>query len=231
MLFKRFLNGIHCQPQLSHAVMVVLHENCTIFARVSGKDRLRLAKKLKRAWPFAKNNIGMMITHKELSGLLGEAEAMSIYRELMAEGTLLQFCQQYMNHTNPRVSRNALWVLTKADHRAAQQLRPLLHRLMDLSMQAGSSSVCRLSLNLVERMGLQIDDVRTDFLDFCLGHMADAQEYPGIQSLCMKLAFRMCSFFPELRGELLRTLQVMEADCYTPAVRSVRHRILTGRMR
>ena len=173
----------------------------------------------------------MITCNNELGGLLGEAEAMAIYRELMAGGTLLEFCQQYMNHADPRVARNALWVLTKANHQAAQQLRPLLHRLMDLSMQAGNSSVCRLSLNLVERMGLQTDDVRTDFLDFCLEHMADAQEYPGIQSLCMKLAFRMCSFYPELRGELLRTLQAMEADCYTPAVRSVRHRILTGRMR
>jgi len=53
-------------------------------------------------------------------------------------------------------------------------------------------------------------------------------EFPGIQSLCMKLAFRMCCFYPELMGEFLRTLKAMEIDYYKPAVKGLRAKILKG---
>lgn len=59
---------------------------------------------------------------------------------------------------------------------------------------------------------LREEDLRTDFLDFCLNHMIDPEEYPGIQSLCMKLAYRMAQFYPELMEELLRTVKGMEME-------------------
>ena len=75
------------------------------------------------------------------------------------------------------------------------------------------------------------EDLRTDFLDFCFEHMMDVEEFPGIQSVCMKLAFRMCKFYPELMDELKRTLEAMEIDYYKPAVKCVRSRILSGRLK
>ena len=79
------------------------------------------------------------------------------------------------------------------------------------------------------KLKMSEDDLRTDFLDFCFQHMMDIEEYPGIQSVCMKLAFRMCSFYPELMDELKRTIEAMEIDYYKPAVKSVRNRILNGK--
>lgn len=70
-----------------------------------------------------------------------------------------------------------------------------------------------------------------DFLDFCFSHFTDVAEYPGIQSLCLKLAHRMCRFYPELMGELKRTLEAMEISEYSPALRSVRSRILSGKLK
>ena len=70
-----------------------------------------------------------------------------------------------------------------------------------------------------------------DFLDFCFDHMMDVEEYPGIQSVCMKLAFRMCKLYPELMDELKRTLEAMEIDYYKPAVKCVRNRILSGKLK
>jgi len=75
------------------------------------------------------------------------------------------------------------------------------------------------------------NDLRTDFLDFCFEHMMDVEEYPGIQSVCMKLTFRMCKFYPELMDELKRTLEAMETDYYKPAVKCVRNRILNGKLK
>ena len=47
----------------------------------------------------------------------------------------------------------------------------------------------------------------------------------------MKLAYRMCSFYPELRDELKRTLETMEIEYYKPAVKGLRQRILSGHYR
>jgi len=47
----------------------------------------------------------------------------------------------------------------------------------------------------------------------------------------MKLAFRMCQFYPELMGELKRTLESMEIDYYKPAVKGIRARILSGKLK
>lgn len=172
-----------------------------------------------------------MTMREKLKGAYSEGEALAIYHEAKATGDLIGFCRQFMHDEDYQVARNALWGLTKADKEEMRQLRPLQESLINLAMHTGNASVRRLSLHLVERMGMQEEDVRADFLDFCLEHMADIQEYPGIQSLCMKLAFRMCSFFPELMGELVRTIEAMEISYYSPAVRSVRHRILSNKMK
>ena len=57
------------------------------------------------------------------------------------------------------------------------------------------------------------------------------EEFPGVQLISMKLAFRMCQFYPELMDELKRTVEAMEIDYYKPAVRSVRSRILNGKLK
>ena len=98
-------------------------------------------------------------------------------------------------------------------------------------MQTENSSVRRLTLNIIERLRMEEDDLRTDFLDFCFEHMASIEEFPGIQSVCMKLAFHMCKFYPELMDELKRTLEAMEIDYYKPAVKGVRSKILSGKLK
>ena len=49
------------------------------------------------------------------------------------------------------------------------------------------------------------------------------------QTFCMKLAYRMCTFYPELMDDLKRTLEAMEIDYYKPAVKCLRKRIFSGR--
>ncbi len=111
------------------------------------------------------------------------------------------------------------------------ELQVTLNELIDQAMQTANSSVRRLTLNIIERLILEEDDLRTDFLDFCFEHMVSIEEFPGIQTLCMKLAYRMCSFYPELMDELKRTLEAMEIEYYKPAVKCLRKRILSGKYR
>ena len=124
-----------------------------------------------------------------------------------------------------------MWGLTKASKEELTQLQVILNELINQAMLTENSSVRRLSLNIIERLEMSEDDLRTDFLDFCFEHMIDVEEFPGIQSVCMKLAFRMCKFYPELMDELKRTLEAMEIDYYKPAVKCVRSKILSGKLR
>ena len=89
----------------------------------------------------------------------------------------------------------------------------------------------QLTLNIIERLEINEEDLQTDFLDFCLEHMVSIEEFPGVQTLCMKLAYRMCSFYPELMDELKLTLETMAIEYYKPAVKGLRQRILSGRYR
>ena len=173
----------------------------------------------------------MAITEERLRQTFSEGGAQEIYQEIKASGDFLGFARQYAFSEDFRVARSALWGLTKASKEELSQLQVILNDFIDQAIQTEDSSVRRLSLNVVERLKMDEDDLRTDFLDFCFDHMMYVEEYPGIQSVCMKLAFRMCSFYPELMNELKRTLEAMEIDYYKPAVKCVRSRILSGRLK
>lgn len=171
----------------------------------------------------------MKISRERIIGAYSEGEALAIYKAIKTDNDFIGFARAFVHDDDYRVARNALWGLTKATDQELEQLQPMLQELIDLAMATSNSSVRRLSLNVAYRLRMTEDDLRTDFLDFCLEHMADVNEYPGIQSLCMKFAYRISAFYPELMGELIRTVEGMEIEYYKPAVRSVRSRILSGR--
>ena len=162
---------------------------------------------------------------------ISSAEREQARTEFKATGDFLGFAQRYVFDPDYRVARSALWGLTKATNEELSELQTILNELIDQAMQTENLSVRRLTLNIIERLTLEEDDLRTDFLDFCFEHMVSIEEFPGIQTLCMKLAYRMCTFYPELMDELKRTLEAMEIDYYKPAIKGLRKRILSGRYR
>lgn len=171
------------------------------------------------------------LTDDRVRAVFGELDAQAVYWEVKQSGDFLGFTRRFMHSDDERVTRNAFWTLTKATDKELSQLQPILNDLIDLALTTTSSSVRRLSLNIIERLEMKEDDLRTDFLDFCLEHMADADELPGIQSISMKLAYRMCKFYPELLAEFKTTLESMEPEYYKPAVNCVRSRILSGKLK
>ena len=171
----------------------------------------------------------MAITSERLNQTFSEGKAQEIYQEIKANGDFLGFAQRYAFDTDYRVARTALWGLTKAKDEELSELKVIYNELIDQAMQTENSSVRRLTLNIIEKLKMDEDDLRTDFLDFCFEHMVSIEEFPGTQTLCMKLAFRMCTFYPELMNELKRTLEAMEIDYYKPAIKCLRKRIFSGR--
>ena len=171
----------------------------------------------------------MAILRERLKQAFSEGGAQEIYQEVKAGGDFVGFARRYAFDEDYRVARSALWGLTKASDMELSELQMMMNELIDQAMKTDNSSVRRLTLNVIERLTIHEDDLRTDFLDFCLEHLLNVEEFPGIQAVCAKLAFRMCKFYPELIDELMRTLEGMEIEYYKPAVKSIRNRILTGK--
>ncbi|MCC8153628.1 MAG: hypothetical protein LIP01_05070 [Tannerellaceae bacterium] len=66
---------------------------------------------------------------------------------------------------------------------------------------------------------------RVDFLDFCLERILSGVELPGVQALCMKIAYELCLPILELKQEFKITLEMMH-DQLTPAICAVRKNLL-----
>ena len=173
----------------------------------------------------------MAITSERLRQTFSEGGAQEIYQEVRATGDFLGFARRYAFDKDYRVARSALWGLTKATDEELSELQVIFNELIEQAMQTENSSARRLTMNIIERLEINEEDLRTDFLDFCLEHMVSIEEFPGVQTLCMKLAYRMCSFYPELMDELKLTLETMAIEYYKPAVKGLRQRILSGRYR
>ena len=171
----------------------------------------------------------MILTADIIRSVQGEADAKAVYREVLKAGDLPGFARQYAFDADHRVSRNALWTLTKATDNEIAQLQPMMDELIDQALKTESSSVRRLSLNIIDRLEMKEEDLRSDLYDFCLDHAVDVEELPGIQAICMKIAYRISTFYPELMAELKRILEGMEIEYYKPAVKSIRSRILSGK--
>ncbi len=173
----------------------------------------------------------MIITSEILDNISGEADAKAVYIELRQQNDFLCFARQFIYSEEGKVARHALWVLTQASDKELSSLQTMLHELIDLAMQTPSSAVRRMTLNIVSRLQMEEDDLRTDFFDFCLTHISDVEEFPGVQTLCIKLAFRMGSFYPELMNEVRCTLETMNIEFYKPAVKRIRDKVLSGKMK
>ena len=119
--------------------------------------------------------------------------------------------------THERTARNAAWIMT---HKPAQEISTLpQEELVELTLKSEDVTIRRLTLNLIERQGIEKEDIRTDLLDYCLEHMVRLDEPPGIQSLCMKLAYGMCRHYPELLHEFNENLSLMQPENYKPGMR------------
>ena len=171
----------------------------------------------------------MILTSDIIRSVQGEADAQAVYREVRNSGDFPGFARQFAFDSDYRVSRNALWTLTKATDKEISQLQPMLDELIDQALKTDSSSVRRLSLNVVDMLEMKEEDLRSDLYDFCLEHAVDVEELSAIQAICIKIAYRISTFYPELMAELKRILEGMEIEYYKPAVKSIRSRILSGK--
>jgi len=128
-------------------------------------------------------------------------------------------------HKDDTLAYQTLWVLTHFNRKENEWLFSKQDELISGVLICEHPGKRRLFLNLLLKQSLA-SPPRVDFLDFCLEHMLSKDELPGVQTLCMKLAYELCRTIPELLQEFRTTLDIMETDLLPISIRTVRKNLL-----
>ena len=125
-----------------------------------------------------------------------------------------------------RVATNALWVFT---HFAAVDIEWLYAKhdqLIDRCLNEKDATKLRLMLNLLLSQPYTEEDIRTDFIDFCLARLTDTRAPYAIRTQCIKLAYEQMRHWPELLDELRQTLDLISCEPLSPGLRSAWRQVM-----
>jgi len=124
---------------------------------------------------------------------------------------------------DPNVAFRAVWVMSHILPPANSWLVERQDELIDEVMRCEHTGKRRVILNVLFLQPLGCN--RMDFLDFCLERIVSKTEMPGVQSLCIKIAYEIARDVPELLQELQNTLAMLE-DEQSPAIHAAKKNVL-----
>lgn len=127
--------------------------------------------------------------------------------------------------TDDTVAYQAAWVLTHLSSQDNQWLYNKQDEMIEEVLVCPHPGKRRIILTLLYRQPLA-NPPRTDLLDFCLERMVSHSELPGVQTLCMKLAYELCLMIPELLQEYRSAIELMEVHLLPVSIRTVHKNIL-----
>ncbi|MDR2918873.1 MAG: hypothetical protein LBV72_05860 [Tannerella sp.] len=122
------------------------------------------------------------------------------------------------------VAYQAAWVLTHLSSQDNQWLYDRQNDLIEEVLICPHPGKRRIILALLYRQP-SANPPRTDFLDFCLERMVSRTELPGVQTLCIKLAYELCLTIPELLQEFRFAIELIEPDLLPASLRAVHRNI------
>lgn len=127
---------------------------------------------------------------------------------------------------NRRVATNALWVFTHFAVVDNEWLYAKHDQLIDRCLKEQNVTKLRLMLTLLLRQPYTEEDVRTDFIDFCLMRLTDPKSPYAIRAQCIKLAYEQMRYWPELLNELRQTLNMISCEPLSPGLRSAWRQVM-----
>ena len=123
------------------------------------------------------------------------------------------------------VAFQAAWTFTHFSPIENEWLYDKQNELIDEVLVCSHPGKRRLLLTVIFRQPLA-NPPRTDFLDFCLEKMMSKKELPGVRTLSMKLAYKMCRNIPELMQELRVLLDMMESELQEASMRAAHKNVM-----
>ena len=128
--------------------------------------------------------------------------------------------------TDRRVATNALWVFTYFALADNAWLYAKHDQLIDRCLNEKDATKLRLMLNLLLRQPYTEEDIRTDFIDYCLMRLTDPKSPYAVRAQCIKLAYEQMRYWPELLNELRQTLEMISCEPLSPGLRSAWRQVM-----
>lgn len=129
-----------------------------------------------------------------------------------------------------RTASNALWCVTHFDTSCSEWLQFKQDFLINELLKESNTSRKRMLLQLLREQEYPAEELRVDFLDYCLSKINAESEAYAIRCFSLYLAYKMCRHFPELMSELKERLALLSRDPLSPgmkcAVRKVSDQII-----
>ena len=125
-----------------------------------------------------------------------------------------------------RVAVNALWTFTHFAAADNEWLYAKHDQLIDRCLNEKDATKLRLMLNLLLSQPYTEEDIRTDFIDFCLTRLADTKSPYAVRAQCIKLAYVQMHYWPELLNELRQTLEMISCEPLSPGLRSAWRQVM-----
>ena len=158
-----------------------------------------------------------LLTHR-----LSQSEIMQLCALTQGEhnDNLKEELYQLTLDANRRVAINALWTFTHFAAADNEWLYAKHDQLIDRCLNEKDATKLRLMLNLLLSQPYTEEDIRTDFIDFCLARITDARAPYAIRAQCIKLAYEQMKHWPELLNELRQTLDMIRSEPLSPGLSS-----------
>ncbi len=164
-----------------------------------------------------------LLTHR-----LSQSEIMQLCASTQGEhnDNLKEELYQLTLDADRRVATNALWVFTHFSAVDNEWLYAKHDQLIDRCLKEKDTTKLRLMLNLLLRQPYTEEDIRTDFIDFCLTRLADTKSPYAVRAQCIKLAYVQMRYWPELLNELCQTLEMISCEHLSPGLRSAWRQVM-----
>lgn len=157
-----------------------------------------------------------MKLRERLAVRMGIAQIEEILYELQENPEQYRVLGTLIFDADERISYQALWVCTHISYSGNEEWFPSPEKLMARIATSPCSGSRRLMLNLLWAQP-QPEELSAVLLDYCLEKMISPAEPAAIRSICLKLAFRICTPIPELMQELHSVLEMMQEESSLPA--------------
>lgn len=130
-----------------------------------------------------------------------------------------------MNDEELKVSWRATWACEKVAEIHPDWFAGKERELLEKLLASNHDGTKRLLLSILYDIPTE-EPFPVDLLDYCFEHMYALNETPGVQSLCLKMAYKLCLKEPELLPEFKMYLENADTDYYSMAVKTCTRNLL-----
>ena len=133
-----------------------------------------------------------------------------------------------LSDTEQRIAYNAAWLLSCSDGKVIKFLIRYQNQLIDLLIGTKDKSFARILFSILRRQTFEKNNLRTDFLDFCLNQIVNTNQAIAIRAHAIYVSYSLCKAYPELLNELFMTLQMLESETLSAGLLHARKAIMTA---